>query len=86
MRFKRMWTHKHLFQRKMVLDIPKGVEDMDKTNKEEYEADLKKKARTTLTDQSVDRIKQTSQSVTPKMTIQDPVLTNQKVNVIIVKR
>jgi hypothetical protein len=23
MRFKRMWVHKHFFQNKMVLDIPK---------------------------------------------------------------
>jgi hypothetical protein len=34
-RFKRMWMHKHLFQRKMVMDVSKGVEDMDKTKKEE---------------------------------------------------
>jgi hypothetical protein len=47
---------------------------------------LKKKAKTTLTDQSVDRMKQTSRSVTLKMTIQDSGLTNQKLNVIIVKR
>jgi hypothetical protein len=46
---------------------------------------LKKEAKTTLTDQSVDRMKQTDQSVTPKMTIQDPGLTNQKLNVITVK-
>jgi len=30
--------HKHFFQRKMVLDIRKGVEDMDKTKKEEEKA------------------------------------------------
>jgi hypothetical protein len=47
---------------------------------------LKKEAKTTLTYQSVDRMKQTGQSVTPKMTIQDPGLTNQKLNVITVKR
>ena len=47
---------------------------------------MKKEAKTTLTDQSVDRMKQTSRSVTLKMTIQDPGLTNQKLNVITVKR
>jgi hypothetical protein len=35
MRFKRMWTHKHLFQSKRVLNVPKEVEDMNKTQKEE---------------------------------------------------
>jgi len=35
MRFKRMWTHKHLFQSKRVLDVSKEVEDMDKTKKED---------------------------------------------------
>jgi hypothetical protein len=34
-RFKRMWTHKHLFQSKRVLDVSKEVEDMDKTKKED---------------------------------------------------
>jgi hypothetical protein len=35
MRFKRMWVHEHFFQSKMVLDILKGVEDLDKTKENE---------------------------------------------------
>ena len=40
MRFKRMWVHKHFFQSKMVLDIPKRVEDMDKPKEVEQDANL----------------------------------------------
>jgi hypothetical protein len=29
MRFKRMWVHKHFFQSKMVLDIPKEEEEVE---------------------------------------------------------
>jgi len=34
MRFKRMWVYKHFFQNNMVLDILKGVENMDKAKEE----------------------------------------------------
>ena len=30
-----MWVHKHFFQSKMILDIPIGVDDMDKVEEEE---------------------------------------------------
>jgi len=45
------------FQSKMVLDIHKGVEDVDKIKKE---ADLENEVMTASTGQSVDHIKQTS--------------------------
>jgi hypothetical protein len=45
------------FQSKMVLDIHKRVEDVDKTKKE---TNLEKEVMTASTSQSVDRIKQTS--------------------------
>ena len=48
MRFKRMWVHKHFFQSKMVLDIPK-----------EKEEDLEEEAEATPTNQTVDRMKGT---------------------------
>jgi len=56
-RFKKMWVNNHFFQSKMVLDIHKRVEDVDKTKKETY---LEKEVMTASTGQSVDRIKQTS--------------------------
>jgi hypothetical protein len=45
------------FQSKMVLDIHKRVEDVDKTKKK---TNLEKEVMTASTSQSVDRIKQTS--------------------------
>jgi hypothetical protein len=47
MRFKRMRVHKHFFfQSKMVLDIPKRVEDMNKPKKVEQDANLEEEAMT----------------------------------------
>ena len=86
MRFKRMWVHKQYFQSKMVLDIFKVVEDMDKAKKEEEDTDLKEKVIAASIDQPVDRMKQIDQLVTLTMAIQNPDLTNQKLNAIIVKR
>jgi len=86
MRFKRMRVHKQYFQSKMVLDIFKVVEDMDKAKKEEEDTDLKEKVIAASIDQPVDRMKQIDQLVTLTMAIQNPGLTNQKLNVIIVKR
>ena len=54
MRFKRMWVHKHFFQSKMVLDIPK---------EEEENEDLEEEAEEASTDQMVDWMKGTSQPV-----------------------
>ena len=48
--------------------------------------DLEKKAEAALTGQSIDCMKQSGRSVTLRMTIKDPGLTNQKLNTIIVKR
>ena len=48
--------------------------------------DLEKKAEAALIGQSVDYMNQSSQSATLTMKIQDPSLTNQKLNNIIVKR
>jgi hypothetical protein len=45
-RFKRMWVHKHLFQRKIVLDIS-----------EKKKEDLEEEAKIVLTDQKIDRMK-----------------------------
>jgi hypothetical protein len=81
-----MWVHKQYFQSKMVLDIFKVVEDMDKAKKEEEDTDLKEKVIAASIDQPVDRMKQIDQLVTLTMAIQNPGLTNQKLNVIIVKR
>ena len=44
-----MWVYKHFFQSKMVLDIFKGVEDVDKIEEEKQEADLKEEAETAST-------------------------------------
>jgi hypothetical protein len=54
MRFKRMWVHKHFFQSKMVLDIPK---------EEEENEDLEEEAEEASTDQMVDWMKGTGQPV-----------------------
>jgi len=48
-RFKRIWVHKYFCQSKMVLDIPKGVKNVDKVKEEEEEANLKKKVIVALT-------------------------------------
>jgi tetrahydromethanopterin S-methyltransferase subunit A len=75
-----MWVHKHFFQSKMVLDIPK---------EEEKEEDLEEEIETASTDQTVDRMKRTGRSVQLAVAIQDPDLTagltNQKLNAIIIK-
>jgi len=81
-----MWVHKQYFQSKMVLDIFKVVEDMDKAKKEEEDTNLKEKVIAASIDQPVDRMKQIDQLVTLTMAIQNPGLTNQKLNAIIVKR
>jgi len=67
-KFKMIWVHKHFFQSKMVLDILKGVEDVDKA-KEEEEIDLEEEVMTASTGQPIDRMKQTSRSITLTMTI-----------------
>ena len=53
MKFKKMWVHNHLFQNKMVLDISKGVEDVDKAKEEKEEANLKEKVVAALIGQPV---------------------------------
>ena len=63
-RFKRMWVYKHFFQSKMVLDIFKGVEDVDKIEEEKQEADLKEEAETASTGQLVDYMKQPGRLIT----------------------
>jgi len=68
----------------MILDIPKGVKDMDKVEKEEQEINLKEEAMAVSTGQSVSHIKQSGRPVTLTMAIQDPGLTNQKLNAIII--
>jgi hypothetical protein len=45
------------FQRKMILDIPKGVKDVDKIEKEEQETNLIGEAVAVLTGQLVSHIK-----------------------------
>jgi len=67
-KFKMIWVHKHFFQSKIVLDILKGVEDVDKA-KEKEEIDLEEEVVTASTGQPIDRMKQTSQSITLTMTI-----------------
>jgi hypothetical protein len=58
MKFKKIWVHKHFFQSKMVLNILKGVKDVDKVEKDEVATDLEEKALTASTGQLVDHIKQ----------------------------
>ena len=78
---------KHFFfQRKMILDIPKGVKDVDKVDKEEQKTNLKEEAVAVSTSQLVSHIKQSGRPVTLTVAIQDPGLTNQKLNAIIVKK
>ena len=73
-----MWVHKHLFQKKIVLDISK-----------EKKEDLEEEAKIVLTDQTIDRMKGIGWLVQLAVAIQDPDLTagltNQKLNAIIVK-
>jgi hypothetical protein len=58
MNFKKIWVHKHFFQSKMVLNILKGVKDVDKVEKDEVATDLEEKALTASTGPLVDHIKQ----------------------------
>jgi hypothetical protein len=53
----------------MVLDIHKGVEDVDKAIEEEEETNLEEKVMIALTGQSVDCMKQTGRPVTLSVTI-----------------
>jgi len=77
-------VQKHFFfQRKMILDIPKGVKDVDK---EEQKTNLKEEVVAVSTSQLVSHIKQSGRPVTLTVAIQDPGLTNQKLNAIIVKK
>jgi hypothetical protein len=46
MRFKRMRVHKHFFQSKMVPDISKRVEDMNKPKEVEQDENLEEEAMT----------------------------------------
>jgi hypothetical protein len=59
---------------------------MDKAKEEKQEADLKEKAKAASTGQLVNHMKQTNRLVTLIVAIWDPGLTNQRLNVIIVKR
>jgi uncharacterized membrane protein len=70
----------------MILDIPKGVKDVDKVDKEEQKTNLKEEAVAVSTSQLVSHIKQSGRPVTLTVAIQDPGLTNQKLNAIIVKK
>jgi len=78
MRFKIMQVHKHFFQSKMILDIPK-----------EEDEDLEEKVETALTDPKVNQMKGTDWPVQLAVIIWDPDLiaglTNQKLNAIIIK-
>jgi hypothetical protein len=47
----------HFFQSKIVLDIHKGVEDMNKAKKEEEKANLEEEVMVALIGQLVDHIK-----------------------------
>jgi hypothetical protein len=69
----------------MVLNIYKGAEDVDKTKKEEEEADLKEEVVTTSTGQPVNRMKQINRPDTLTVGIQNSGLINQNLNAIIVK-
>jgi len=59
-----MWVHKHFFQSKMVLDIPK-----------EKEEDLEEEAEATPIDQTVNRMKGTGRPTYLVVAIRDPDLT-----------
>jgi len=60
MTFKNTWVHKHSFQNtiqkrgKMVLDIPKQVEGVDKVKEDEEKTDLKENVEAASTCQPVD--------------------------------
>jgi len=86
MKFKKMWVHKHPFQSKMVLDIFKGVEDVDKAKEEKEKADLEEKVMAVLIGQPVNRMKQIDRPITLTMAIQNQGLTKQRLKAIIVKR
>ena len=86
MKFNKIWMHNHFFQSKMTLDIPKRVKDMDNAEEDEENADLEEKVMAASTSQLVDHMKQTSRSATLTMAIQNPSLTKQRLNAIIVKR
>jgi hypothetical protein len=58
MRLKRMWVHKHCFQSKIVLDIPK-----------EEEEDLEEEAKAAPTNQTVNRMKGTGRMVQLAVTL-----------------
>jgi hypothetical protein len=47
----------------MILDVHKGVEDVDKPKKKEEETDLEEKEKATSTSQLVNRMKQTNRLV-----------------------
>ena len=70
----------------MILDVHKGVEDVDKPKEEEEETDLEEKEKATSTNQLVNRMKQTNWLVILILVIWNPGLINQKLNVIIVKQ
>jgi len=44
----------------MILDVHKGVEDVDKPKEEKEETDLEEKEKATSTNQLVNRMKQTN--------------------------
>ena len=69
----------------MVLNIPNGVDDVDKAQEKEERLNLEEEVMTALTSQPVNQIKQTSQLVPLTVAIRDPSLTKQKLSVIDVK-
>jgi len=62
-------VHKHFFQSKMILDISKGVKDMDKEKKDEEKTDLEEKVVTASTGELVDHMKQTGRPITLIVTL-----------------
>jgi hypothetical protein len=70
----------------MVLDIFKGVEDVDKAKEEKEKADLEEKVMAVLIGQPVNRMKQIDRPITLTMAIQNQGLTKQRLKAIIVKR
>jgi hypothetical protein len=70
----------------MVLDISKGVEDVDKAKEEKEKADLEEKVIAVLIGQPVNRMKQIDRPITLTMAIQNQGLTKQRLKAIIVKR
>jgi hypothetical protein len=53
MRFKRMLVHKHFFLEQDGFGYSQGVEDVDKTKKEEEKADLENEIVASLSGQSI---------------------------------